>query len=141
VLRASRRLLRPGGRTAYFTIFAAPGLSKQDHRRAVRLGPRAVRSNKGQAELLEAAGFVRIVVTDVTQDFLETARRWLTHPSELEGELRSVLGDVLFDEQQADRRDLIGAVEEGLLCRALFMGTKASIGPHRAQIGGGKCWV
>jgi hypothetical protein len=141
VLRASRRLLRPRGRTAYFTIFAAPGLSNQDHRRAVRLGPRAVRSSKEQAELLEAAGFARIVVIDATQDFLETARRWLTHASELEGELRSVLGDVLFDEQQADRRDLIGAVEEGLLCRALFMGTKASIGPHRAQIGGGKCWV
>jgi hypothetical protein len=126
VLRASRRLLQPGGRTAYFTIFPAPELSKRDHRRAVLLGPRAVRSSKDQADLLEAAGFVQIEVMDMTQDFLETARRWLTHASELDGELRSALGDVLFDEQQADRRSLITAVEEGLLCRALFVGTR----PH-----------
>lgn len=124
MLRASRRLLRPGGRTAYFTIFAAPGLSKRDHRRAVRLGPRAVASGKEQAELLEAAGFVRMVVIDVTRDFLETARRWFTHASELEGDLRSALGDALFDEQQAGRQETITAVEEGLLCRALFVGAR-----------------
>ena len=63
---------------------------------------------------------------DVTQDFLETARRWLTHAAELDGELRSVLSDALFDEQQADRQDLITAIEDGLLCRSLFVGTR----PH-----------
>jgi hypothetical protein len=122
VLRACRRLLRPGGRTAYFTIFTTPGLSKPDHRRAVRLGPRAVGSERGQTELLEAAGLDPIVVTDVTEDFLETARRWLSHASELEGGLRSTLGDALFDEQQTDRMEVITAVEEGLLSRALFVG-------------------
>jgi len=124
VLRAIRRLLRPGGRTAYFTIFTAPGLSNRDHRRAVRLGPRAVGSGREQAELLEAAGFVPIVVTDVTRDFLETARRWFTRAWELEAELRSTLGDALFDEQQADRKEMITAVEEGLLRRALFVGAR-----------------
>ena len=82
VLRACRRLLRPGGRTAYFTIFTTPGLSKSDHRRAVRLGPRAVASRQGQAELLEAAGFTSIDVRDVTKVFLETAHRWLRHAAE-----------------------------------------------------------
>jgi creatinine amidohydrolase/Fe(II)-dependent formamide hydrolase-like protein len=92
----------------------------------VRLGPRAVGSSKEQAELLEAAGFIRIVVIDVTQDFLETARRWITHASELEDELRSTLGDALFDEQQADRKEMITAVEDGLLRRALLVGTRPS---------------
>jgi hypothetical protein len=124
VLRASRRLLRPGGRTAYLTIFATPGLSKRDHRRAVRFGPRAVRSSSEQAELLGAAGFDHVLVIDVTQDFLETIRRWLLHASELELGLRSALGDTLFDEQQADRKDMVAAVEEGLLSRALFVGTR-----------------
>jgi hypothetical protein len=124
VLRASRRLLRPGGRTAYFTIFVAPSVSKRDHRRAVRLGPRAVRSSREQAELLQAAGFVQPVVIDVTNDFLETTRRWLTHASELEGGLRNSLGNEVFDEQQAARKQMIAAVEEGLLCRALFVGTR-----------------
>jgi hypothetical protein len=126
VLRACRRLLRPGGRIAYFTIFTTQGLSKQAHRRAVRLGPRAVASRRGQAELLGAAGFAEVVDTDVTPDFLETARRWVSFAGTFEGELRSVLGDALFDEQQADRAEMITAVEEGLLSRALFEGTKAT---------------
>lgn len=77
-----------------------------------------------QAELLQAAGFVRPVVIDVTQDFLETTRRWLAHASELESGLRNSLGDAVFDEQQAGREEMITAVEEGLLCRALFVGTR-----------------
>jgi len=83
-----------------------------------------VGSSRTQAELLEAAGFVRVVVTDVTREFLETARRWFTQASELEGELRSSLGDALFDEQQTDRKEMITAVEEGLLSRALFVGAR-----------------
>jgi 2-polyprenyl-3-methyl-5-hydroxy-6-metoxy-1,4-benzoquinol methylase len=124
VLRACRRLLRPGGRTAYFTIFTTPGLSKRDHRRAVRRGPRAVGSRREQAQLLEAAGFVQVVMTDATSDFLDTARRWLRHASRLEGGLRATLGDALFDEQQVDRKEMIAALEEGLLSRALFVGTR-----------------
>jgi hypothetical protein len=125
VLRACRRLLRPGGRIAYFTIFTTPGLSKREHRRAVRLGPRAVGSHREQPELLEAAGFVEVTATDVTTDFLTTARRWVRFASKFEGDLRSTLGDALFDEQQTDRRKMIAAIEEGLLSRALFEGTKA----------------
>ena len=64
------------------------------------------------------------MVIDVTNDFLETTRRWLTHASELEGGLRNSLGNEVFDEQQASRKVMIAAVEEGLLCRALFVGTK-----------------
>ncbi len=124
MLRACKRLLRPGGRIAYFTIFTTPGLSKRAHRRAVRLGPRAVASRREHAELLEAAGLVKVVATDVTTDFLETARRWVNYASKFEGDLRSTLGDTLFDEQQADRRAMIAAIEEGLLSRALFEGTK-----------------
>src|SRR5437870_4708358 len=105
---------------AYFTIFTTPGLSKRDHRRAVRLGPRAVGSHREQPELLEAAGFAEVVATDVTTDFLETARRWVSYASKFEGDLRSTLGDTLFDEQQTDRRALIAAIEDGLLSRALF---------------------
>ena len=124
MLRACRRLLQPGGRIAYFTIFTTPGLSKRAHRRAVRLGPRAVASRREHAELLEAAGLVKVVATDVTTDFLETARRWVNYASKFEGDLRSTLGDTLFDEQQTDRRAMIAAIEEGLLSRALFEGTK-----------------
>jgi hypothetical protein len=111
---------------AYFTIFTRPGLSKRAHRRAVRLGPRAVASRREQAELLEAAGFAEVVETDVTTDFLETARRWVGYATNFEGELRNTLGGELFDEQQTDRRKMIAAIEEGLLSRALFEGARAT---------------
>jgi hypothetical protein len=65
-------------------------------------------------------------VTDVTEDFLETTRRWLSHASGLEGELRRTIGDALFDEQQTDRMEMITAVEEGLLSRALLVGARPS---------------
>jgi hypothetical protein len=100
-------------------------LSKRAHRRAVRLGPRAVASPREQPELLEAAGFAEVAATDLTRDFLETARRWVRYASKFEGDLRSTLGDTLFDEQQTDRRAMIAAIEEGLLSRALFEGSKA----------------
>jgi hypothetical protein len=74
--------------------------------------------------MLEAAGLAEVVQTDVTGAFLETARRWVSYASKFEVDLRSTLGDTLFDEQQADRRAMIAAIEEGLLSRALLEGTK-----------------
>jgi len=124
VLRACRRLLRPGGRTAYFTIFTTPGLSKRLHRRAVRLGPRAVGADREQPNLLLAAGFTDVEVIDRTGEFLETARRWHAYARDLEGRLRSTIGDPVFDQQQTDRREMITAVEEGLLARALFVAAR-----------------
>jgi hypothetical protein len=129
VLRASRKLLRPGGRTAFLTIFTTPGLSKRDHRRAVLLGPRAVGSNREPRDLLDAAGFVDVEVIDLTEAFLETARGWYEHTSEFERELRAAAGDDAFDQQQAHRRQMVTATEDGLLSRALLLAAKATPAP------------
>lgn len=123
MLRACRRLLRPGGRTGFLTIFVTPGVSDRNHRRAVRLGPRAISTDRPQLELLEAAGFVDIEQRDMTPDFLDTAHRWLRFARDLETPLRATIGDEAFDEQQADRMAIIEAVQEGLLSRALFVAT------------------
>jgi hypothetical protein len=124
VLRACRKVLRPGGRIAYFTIFITPGVTKRQHRKAVRLGPRAVGAKMDQRELLAASGFVQISVKDVTGEFLQTARAWYQNARELEPDLRATIGDELFDEQQGDRQSLIAGVEEGLLSRALVIASK-----------------
>lgn len=87
----------------------------------MRLGPRAVSADRTQAALLEAAGFVGIEETDVTAEFLRTARRWLEFSWRLEEGLRASLGDELFDQQQDDRRAIVEAVDEGLLSRSLFI--------------------
>jgi hypothetical protein len=78
-----------------------------------------------------AAGFAEVVATDVTTDFLATARRWVRFASKFEGQLRATLGDALFDEQQTARTEMIAAIEQGLLSRALFQGTKAEQSTNR----------
>ena len=121
MLRACRKILVPGGRSAYFTIFVSPGLSRREHRRAVRLGPRAVASDRPESELLAAAGLAEVDEVDVTEEFLETARRWLRFSRELEPALRESLGDDAFDQQLTDRTDMVKAIEEGLLKRSLLV--------------------
>ena len=106
---------------AFFTIFVTTGLSKPDHRRAVRLGPRAVASTRAQPELLARAGFADIDDVDVTGEFLETAHRWLRFAAELEPALRATLGDEVVDQQVADRTDIVRGIEEGLLRRSLLV--------------------
>jgi hypothetical protein len=115
------RLLRPRGRTAFFTVHVTAGLSKRDHRRAVGAGPRAVASRRDHRSLLQAAGFIEIEEGDVTDEFLATAERWVRFSRQLEPELRALQGAEAFDEVQLDRETILGAIREGLLSRSLFV--------------------
>jgi hypothetical protein len=122
VLRACKRVLRPGGRIAYYNIFVPPGLPKALHRRALRAGPSAVGSRGiSQVELLTRAGFKSVVETDLSEDFLITARSWYEGREKRESELRATFGDSWFEDRQADSRVMIPAIEEGLLRRSLFV--------------------
>jgi hypothetical protein len=120
VLRACRRLLRPEGRIGFSTIVVPDGLSKKAHRRAVRLGPRAVASTRPLTELVDAAGFVNVETIDVTDDFSTTARAWVSEWSEHEVEVRAVLGDEL-DERRSHHKEMIAGIEQGLLSRLLVI--------------------
>ena len=120
MLRACRRVLRSGGRIAYYNIFITPGLAKRLHRRALRAGPPAVASRGiSQADLLLRAGFKSVTETDLTADFLKTARAWHEGRQSYEAELRASFGDAWFKERQSD--SMIPAIEEGLLRRSLFV--------------------
>jgi hypothetical protein len=83
-----------------------------------------VRSDRDPWDLLRAVGFTDVEAIDLTQEFLETARGWYEHGRELESELRVTVGDAEFDQQQADRRETITAIEDGLLSRALLVAAK-----------------
>ena len=122
MLRACKRVLRPGGRIAYYNIFVLPGLPKALHRRALRAGPSAI-SSRGipQVELLTRAGFKSVVETDLSEDFLITARAWYEGRAKREVELRATFGNSWFEDRQADSRAMISAIEEGLLRRSLFV--------------------
>ena len=120
MLRACRRLLRPEGRIGFSTIVVPDGLSKKAHRRAVRLGPRAVASTRPLIELVDAAGFVDVEMIDVTDDFSTTARGWVREWSEHEAEVRAVLGDEL-DDRRSHHEEMISGIEQGLLSRWLVI--------------------
>jgi len=118
--------LRPAGRLAFYTIFIPPGLSPSEYRRATRSGPAAVTSRRReQGQLLRSAGFARIVETDVTEDFLRTTRAWQEARARFADELIEAEGEALFRDRQRRYRLQSGAIEAGLLRRALFVAERA----------------
>jgi hypothetical protein len=129
VLRAAHRLLRPGGRTAFFTIHTAPDLDARLRRRAHRDGPVAVASYLPSRELLDRAGFVDIDETDCTAAFAVTARAWIDQWDLHRDALIELLGAAEVEERQRDRRAQLAAVENGLLRRSLLVATR----PRRAD--------
>ena len=120
VLRASRLLLKPGGRIAFYTIFVPGGLTDAEYRRAARLGPRSVATRRQHQELLYVAGFVDIKEQDVTPEFLRTARGWVQARERYAADLRQSLGEPEFARKQSEGRSQISALESGLLRRSLF---------------------
>ncbi len=107
---------------AFLTIIVSPGLSKWDHRIAVRLGPRAIASTRPLDVLMNAAGFTGVEEIDATESFLEVARAWQAEFLSHERELREVIGDE-WEERVSDRADMIRGVEQGLLRRVFVTGT------------------
>jgi len=119
-------LLRSGGRTGFFTIHPAPGLSPRQLRRAHRDGPVAVAASRPHRELLERAGFTDVEETDCTGAFREVARAWIDQWDLRRDDLVGLLGVEQFEERQADRRTQLRAVEDGLLRRSLFVARRSA---------------
>ena len=124
MLRAFKRLLRPGGRIAYTNIFVSPELTASQRRRARRSGPRAVASRSDQCQLLASAGLIDIDMYDLTAEFACTARAWIAGWAANEHELARLETPETFAERQRDRHRQLRAIEQGLLRRALFSATR-----------------
>ncbi len=76
--------------------------------------------------LMKAAGFQRIEVTDVTEDFIATAQSWFDAFSARERELKPLFSGQ-FDDRQKGRLDMIVGSSEGLLRRLLIGATTAPV--------------
>ena len=124
MLRALKRLIRPGGRIALTTIYVTPGLPPAARRRAHRSGPRAVASRATQPTLLTSAGFVDIAEVDLTREFAATGQAWIEQWDQHADELIHLEGQAAFDERQRGRRTQLRAIEDGLLRRGLFSATR-----------------
>jgi hypothetical protein len=123
VLRASRQLLRPGGRTAFSTIHPAPGLDERRRREAHRAGPVAVATgNLDHVELMTRAGFVAVEEIDGTPEFAVVTRAWVDEWDRHREALVEVLGPAGFHDRQRGRQNMLRAIEHGVLQRSLVVG-------------------
>ena len=118
-------MLRPGGRTAFFTIEPAAGLSEAAVERAVAAGPPQVRVDGDHPTMLTDAGFTDIEAVDVTAAYHETQLAWHDRWAARKDDVVDVVGEQLYDERQAERRSTLAAIEEGLLRRTLYLGRVA----------------
>ena len=119
VLRASRRLLRPGGRLAFFTISIARDLSAADRRRATAAGPPSP-DGPYLSETLDRVGFTDVREVDVTADYLTTTRAWLTARLRHRNTVRP-LDPEMYDGRLNQGKASTAAIEDGLLRRSLHI--------------------
>jgi cyclopropane fatty-acyl-phospholipid synthase-like methyltransferase len=120
-LRATRAVLRPGGRTAFTVIFPTRGLRHAQARRAIESGPPECALRTTYPNLLRSAGFVDIHEHDITPEYLATARRKLEESERFAAGMAEALGRQGFEETQAKRRLAIRAIADGLLRRSVFV--------------------
>ena len=125
MLRACRRLLRDGGRTAFHVILAAPSLTPAQRREAARSGPPAVLTRHDYPAMLRSAGFDDVEESDVTADYRTRVHALLEWSDGHEDDLRAILGDQLFEVRQHDRRLQLGGIDGGLLRRSMIVARAA----------------
>jgi len=123
--------LKPGGRTAFFTIYVPNDVSRTARRRALGAAPNYGWSRTSHTQLMQSAGFVDIDEIDYTEQYLKTLHGWLDHSAERSAELVELWGNELFAQRQADRRSAIEAVEAGWQRRVLISATR----PHLRRSG------
>ena len=125
MLRACRRVLKPGGRIAYFNIFISEELSPEQRRNIGKLTPPGLYTRAQQQGLLRTAGFVPIEQRDVTDEFLRVQRALVEANERHAKSLGRALGKSQFDERQEGRRRTLRGIEGGAIKRALFVAERA----------------
>ena len=117
MLRACGRVLRPGGRIAFFTYFdrSRPGRGGVDKSSSEGSG-------SGEHEdMLQAAGFRDIIQIDMTDQFLSTAKAWYDWRERYAAELISAEGEPSFRGRQSTYLDHVNTVQAGGRSRCLFL--------------------
>ena len=74
--------------------------------------------------MMSAAGFEDIHVTDVTHRFRATQAAWKEQVERHEDELIALAGSQAVRDRRRDQRVQLAAIDDGLLRRAIFVGTR-----------------
>jgi hypothetical protein len=126
VLRASYRVLEPGGRTGFFVIAAAEHLTAKERARMVEddIGPEYLDAGPGYPALMGQAGFAQVEVHDVTPEYLATTEAWIRERAAEAEALRLLWGADRFEDRQASQMQSRQAAADGRLRRYLVTGTR-----------------
>lgn len=81
-------------------------------------------SRSDHVSMLLSAGYADAIEIDVTAAFLDTARAWLREAAQHAEDLAPLEAPGAFEERQAERERMIGAIADGLLRRSLFVATR-----------------
>jgi hypothetical protein len=105
---------------AFLTIHPAEGLSRYQRRRASRDGPVAVAVSRPHRELLQAAGFVEITESDLSDEFVTVTQGWIEQWDAHRPEMEAIWGQDLFRQRQHERRNSVHTTRQGILRRSLL---------------------
>ena len=121
MLRACHKVLKPGGRIAFFTYFARCGTGSGGDD-----DPSAGGSRSGEhQDMLQAAGFSDVVEIDMTEQFLSTAKAWYGWRRRYTAELIQTEGKASFSAKQSNYLDHVRSVEAGVRSRCLFLARRS----------------
>lgn len=120
MLRATRRVLKPGGRVAFLVIAIADGLGAEQLDRALDVGPEYAAAGDGYPALLAGAGFNDVALVDVSDEYRMTQQAWIQEWDTEAAAISRLIGNKEFAERQERRRRALAGTEEGLLERWLI---------------------
>jgi ubiquinone/menaquinone biosynthesis C-methylase UbiE len=123
VLEACRRVIRDSGSMGFTVIWITPGLSRDDYRRALEQAPEFGEVETDYPTLLGQTGWIVTDCLDVSDGYASTVRGFMRADREFKEDLEALLGATEFADRQAGWRSELGAIEEGLLRRDLFVAT------------------
>lgn len=127
VLASCRRTVRPSGRMAFTVISVAPGLSIEEHRRAVENGPEFIESDDDYPSMLDRTGWKTVNCQDITAAFAASCERQIEADEAHKEELAAIIGEDEFSERVAGWHAKLAAISDGLLRREQFLAVPHSI--------------
>ena len=120
MLRACRRVLKPGGLISFLVIAVADGLPAEEIDRVLDVGPEHIGTGDGYPSLLQAAGFEGVDLVDVTDEYLATQAAWIHEWDTESFDLEQLLGADEFAERQSRRRRELATIRAGSMRRYLI---------------------
>lgn len=121
VLAECLRVIRPGGRMSFSVIYIPPGLSPEDHSRAVETAPEFVVSDADYPALLAETGWTIVDRRDLTGTFMESCRQRIRVEDDLRADMMALMAAADLDARLDRMRRRLPVLERGHIRRDLFL--------------------